>query len=177
MKLTATTIPGAFAIAFEAQSDARGYFGRTYCVETLRKAGACFAGIRKTSLSFNKQRGTLRGMHWQAAPAPEGKIVRVSAGRIFDCIVDLRRDSSTYLQSFVCELDARRHNALLIPSFCAHGFVTLEDDCTIEYAMDADYVPDLARGARWDDPAFAIEWPAAPTMIGERDRTWPDFVR
>jgi dTDP-4-dehydrorhamnose 3,5-epimerase len=176
VKLTPTKIPGAFVIEFESQGDPRGYFGRTYCVDTLRKAGAPFAGIRQTSLSFSKQRGTLRGLHWQAAPAPEGKIVRVSAGRVFDCIVDLRRDSAAYLQSFAFELDARLHNALLIPPFCAHGFLTLTDDCTVEYAMDADYVPELARGARWDDPAFGIQWPSSPTVVGERDESWADFV-
>jgi len=175
VKLTPTKIPGAFVMGFESQNDERGYFGRLYCTETLRKAGAPFGAIRQMSISFNKQRGTLRGMHWQAEPKPEGKIVRVSAGRIFDAIVDLRRDSPTYLQSFTIELDAQLHNAVLIPSLCAHGFLTLSDDCTIEYAMDADYVPELARGARWNDPAFAIEWPTSPTVIGERDKTWPDF--
>jgi dTDP-4-dehydrorhamnose 3,5-epimerase len=176
VKLIPTKIPGAFVMTFESHSDDRGYFGRVYCVETLRKAGAPFGAIRQMSISFNKQRGTLRGMHWQAEPTPEAKIVRVSAGRIFDCIVDLRRDSATYLQSFAIELDAQHHNAVLIPPLCAHGFLTLSDDCTIEYAMDADYVPDLARGARWNDPAFGIEWPALPSIVGERDQAWPDFA-
>jgi dTDP-4-dehydrorhamnose 3,5-epimerase len=176
VKLTSTNIPGAFVIAFDSQGDERGYFGRIYCVETLRNAGAPFGPIRQMSLSFTKERGTLRGLHWQAAPKPEAKTVRVSAGRIFDCIVDLRPDSPAYLQSFAIELDAQLHNALLIPPLCAHGFLTLIDDCTIEYAMDADYVPELARGARWNDPAFGIEWPALPSIIGERDKTWPDFV-
>jgi dTDP-4-dehydrorhamnose 3,5-epimerase len=163
-------------VAFESQEDGRGYFGRLYCMETLRSAGAPFGSIHQMSISFNKESGTLRGMHWQAEPKPEGKIVRVSAGRIFDCIVDLRRDSPSYLQSFTIELDARLHNALLIPPLCAHGFLTLTGDCTVEYAMDTDYAPELARGARWDDPAFAIEWPALPSVIGERDKTWADFV-
>jgi dTDP-4-dehydrorhamnose 3,5-epimerase len=176
VKLSPTKIPGAFVVQFEPQGDERGYFGRTYCMETLRSAGASFGVIRQTSISFNKNRGTLRGMHWQANPRPEGKIVRASAGRIFDCIVDLRRDSPAYLKSFAIELDARIANAVIIPPLCAHGFVTLSEDCTVEYAMDADYVPELARGARWNDPAFAIEWPALPSVIGERDKIWPDFV-
>jgi dTDP-4-dehydrorhamnose 3,5-epimerase len=171
-----TKIPGAFVSAFEARTDERGYFGRVYCMETLRKAGASLGAIRQMSISFNKQRGTLRGLHWQAEPKPEGKIVRVTAGRIFDCIVDLRRDSAAYLQSFTIELDAQHHNAIVIPSLCAHGFLTLSEDCTLEYAMDADYVPELARGVRWNDPAFAIEWPHLPSVIGERDKTWPDFL-
>ena len=176
MKLTPTKIPGAFVMGFESQRDERGYFGRTYCVDTLRKAGAPLGAIRQMSVSFNKQRGTLRGMHWQAEPKPEAKIVRVSSGRVFDCIVDLRRESATYLQAFAIELDGRSHNAVVVPALCAHGFLTLTDDCMIEYAMDADYVPELARGARWNDPVFAIDWPHLPTVIGERDRAWPDFV-
>jgi len=176
VKLLATKISGAFVIEFESQGDERGYFGRTYCLETFRDAGAPFGTIRQTSISFNKQRGTLRGMHWQAEPNREGKIVRVSGGSIFDCIVDLRRDSATYLQSFAIELDARAHNGLLIPPLCAHGFLTLTDDCTIEYAMDADYAPEAARGARWNDTAFGIKWPTTPSVINERDKTWPDFL-
>ena len=176
MNLAPTKIPGAFVMTFEPRSDERGYFGRLYCMETLRKAGAPFGAIRQMSISVNKGRGTLRGMHWQAEPKPEAKIVRVSAGRIFDCIVDLRRDSPAYLQCFTIELDARLHNAVLIPPLCAHGFLTLSEDCAVEYAMDADYVPDLARGARWNDPTFGIEWPASPSVIGERDRSWPDFA-
>jgi dTDP-4-dehydrorhamnose 3,5-epimerase len=176
MRLLETKIAGAFVIEFESQGDARGYFGRTYCFKTLRDAGAPFGTIRQMSVSFNKQRGTLRGMHWQAEPNPEAKIVRVSAGRIFDCIVDLRRVSPTYLQSFSVELDASSHNALLIPPLCGHGFLTLTDECSIEYAMDTDYAPELTRGARWNDPAFGIAWPASPAIISERDKTWPDFV-
>lgn len=176
MKLSPTKIPGAFVVKFEPQRDERGYFGRTYCMETLRNAGASFAAIRQMSISFNKDSGTLRGMHWQANPKPEGKIVRASKGRIFDCIVDLRRDSPAYLQSFAIELDAGLANAIVIPPLCAHGFLTLSEDCTVEYAMDTDYVAELARGARWNDPAFAIEWPALPSVIGERDKTWPDFI-
>jgi len=176
VKLLATKIPGAFVIEFESQGDERGYFGRTYCLETFRDAGAPFGTIRQMSVSFNKQRGTLRGMHWQTEPKREGKIVRAPAGRVLDCIVDLRRDSATYLQSFAIELDARLNNALLIPPLCAHGFVTLTDDCTIEYAMDADYAAEAARGARWNDPAFGIQWPISPSVISERDKTWPDFV-
>jgi dTDP-4-dehydrorhamnose 3,5-epimerase len=128
------------------------------------------------SVSVNAQRGTLRGMHWQAASKPEAKLVRVSAGRIFDCIVDLRPDSTTYLQWFAVELSAEFHNALLIPPLCAHGFLTLTDNCTVEYAMDAEYAPEAARGARWNDPAFGIAWPASPSLISERDKTWPELV-
>jgi len=176
VKLAPAKIPGAFTIDIAPNRDERGFFARIYCHETLRAAGAEFRTIRQTSISFNKERGTLRGMHWQAEPAPEGKIVRAISGRIFDCIVDLRRDSATYLQWFGITLDAAVHNALLIPPGCAHGFLTLEDDCTVEYTMDADYAPALARGVRWNDPKFGIAWPAQPLAMSERDRTWPDFV-
>jgi len=176
VKLTPTRVAGAFAIEIEPLRDERGYFARLYCFETLRKSGAQFGTIRQTSISFNATRGTLRGLHFQAEPAQEGKIVRASRGRIFDCIVDLRRDSPTHRQWFGIELDAAAQNALLIPPGCAHGFLTLEDDCAVEYMMDADYVPQLARGCRWNDPAFGIAWPAAPVSMSERDRTWPDYA-
>jgi dTDP-4-dehydrorhamnose 3,5-epimerase len=176
VKLIPTAIPGAFSILIEPHGDERGFFARTYCAETLKRASAQFGTIRQTSISFNAQKGTLRGLHWQAAPKPEGKIVRASRGRIFDCIVDLRRDSPTYLNAFGIVLDAAAHNALLIPQGCAHGFLTLEENCAVEYFMDADYAPELARGCRWNDPAFAIAWPAEPLAMSERDRTWPDFM-
>ena len=176
VKLTPTKIPGVLAIEIEPLIDERGFFARTYCVETLRSAGAALGTIRQTSISFNTQRGTLRGMHWQADPRPEGKIVRAASGRIFDAIVDLRRQSPTYRSWFGTELDAKAQNALLIPPGCAHGFLTLEENCAIEYIMDADYIPALARGCRWNDPAFGIEWPFAPANMSERDKNWPDFV-
>ena len=176
MKLTPTKIPGALIVEIEPLADERGFFARTYCFETLRAAGAPFGTIRQTSISLNAGQGTLRGMHWQADPHPEGKIVRMASGRIFDAIVDLRRDSPTYRSWFGIELDAAAQNALLIPPGCAHGFLTLVENCAVEYVMDADYVPDLARGCRWNDPAFGIEWPSAPLAMSERDKTWPDFA-
>ena len=177
MKLVATKIAGAFVLEIEPIADERGYFARTYCHETLRAAGAQFGSIRQTSVSHNKVRGTLRGLHWQAEPKPESKIVRVTAGRIYDVVVDLRRGSPTYCDWFGLELDARGNAALLIPTGCAHGLLTLEPDCTVEYAMDADFAPDFQRGASWDDSAFGIVWPFAPVAISERDRAWPRFVR
>jgi dTDP-4-dehydrorhamnose 3,5-epimerase len=176
MKLTPTKIPGAFVIEIEPVTDERGFFARIYCQETFRAAGAVFGGIRQTSISCNTQRGTLRGLHWQAETKPEAKIVRASAGRVFDVVVDLRRGSPSYCDWFGLELEARRHTALLIPPGCAHGFLTLEDGCTVDYMMDADYAPECARGVRWDDPAFGIVWPFAPLTMNARDRTWPNFA-
>ena len=177
MKVIATKIPGVLVLDIEPIGDERGFFARTYCSETLRAGGAAFGSIRQTSISFNTERGTLRGLHWQAESSPEAKIVRVSSGRIFDVAVDLRPASPAYCKWFGVELDARRHNALLVPAGCAHGFLTLENDCTVEYAMDADYAPECARGCRWDDPAFGIAWPFAPAAMSERDRSWPRFTR
>jgi dTDP-4-dehydrorhamnose 3,5-epimerase len=176
VKLTTTKIPGALVVEIEPLGDERGFFARTYCFDTLRAAGAPFGVIRQTSISFNVRRGTLRGMHWQAEPHGEAKIVRASAGRIFDVIADLRPESPTYRSWFAIELDADAQNGILIPPGCAHGFLTLEENCTVEYTMDTDYAPGFARGCRWNDPAFGIEWPFAPRTISERDKTWPDFA-
>jgi dTDP-4-dehydrorhamnose 3,5-epimerase len=176
VKLTPTKIPGALVVEIEPLVDERGFFARTYCAETLRAAGASFGTIRQTSISVNAKRGTLRGMHWQADPHPEGKIVRAASGRIFDAIVDLRPQSPAYRSWFGIELDAKTQNALLIPPGCAHGFLTIEENCAIEYVMDADYVPGLSRGCRWNDPAFGIKWPFAPMAMSERDKTWADFA-
>lgn len=175
VKLEPMPIGGVFRITLEPASDERGYFARTYCFETLRKAGAPFGTIRQMSLSHNPKRETLRGLHYQSLEKPEAKIVRVTKGRIFDVALDLRRNSATYLNWCHAELDAKDHDALLIPPGCAHGFLTLEDDTAVEYAMDADFDAGLARGCRWNDPAFAIAWPLQPRVIGARDRSWPDF--
>jgi dTDP-4-dehydrorhamnose 3,5-epimerase len=176
VKLHPTKLQGVYLIVVAPLADARGNFARTFCVETLRRAGAAFGPVRQMSISVNDRKATLRGLHWQAGPRPEAKIVRPVRGRIFDVALDLRPASPSFKQWFGVELNAAHQNALLIPQGCAHGFVTLQDDCAIEYVMDADFDPALARGARWDDPAFAIAWPLLPAMIGERDRVWPDFV-
>ena len=176
MNLEATSIPGAFLIVTEPIHDERGFFTRTYCSETFRKAGAPFGSIRQTSISFNTSERTLRGMHWQNEPASEGKVVRVMAGRIFDVIVDLRDKSPRYLKWFGVELSSGPYGAILVPPGCAHGFVTLEPNCTVEYQMDTVYEPGLARGFRWDDPAVGIQWPEQPKVVSERDRNWPDLT-
>jgi dTDP-4-dehydrorhamnose 3,5-epimerase len=175
MKLQPTVIIGVFQIALEPIGDERGLFARSYCFESLRRAGAQFGAIRQMSISFNPRIGTLRGLHYQSLEKPEGKIVRVISGRIFDVALDLREQSSTYLRWCHAELGADAHDALLIPPGCAHGFLTLEDDTTVEYAMDADFDARLACGCRWNDPRFGIAWPFEPRLIGERDRNWPDF--
>lgn len=175
MILKPTAIAGAFVVEIEPRADERGFFARTYCVEELHAGGAAVGPLRQTSISFNLKRGTLRGMHWQAETAAENKLVRASSGRAFDVFVDIRPASASYLKWIGVELDASRHNAVFIPKGCAHGFLTLTDNVRLEYAMDIAHAPDEARGARWNDPAFAIQWPFEPLVMGARDLAWPDF--
>jgi dTDP-4-dehydrorhamnose 3,5-epimerase len=175
VKIEPTSIPGLFQVSIMPHADERGLFARTYCAQEFEAAGTGFGPIRQTSLSANARSGTLRGMHWQAAPAREGKLVRPARGRIFDAVVDLRPDSPAFKRWYGKVLDAALHDALLIPPLCAHGFLTLEDETLVEYAMDCDFSPEHSRGVRYDDPAFDIQWPAAPAVISERDRSYPDF--
>jgi dTDP-4-dehydrorhamnose 3,5-epimerase len=175
VKFTPTLIPGVVKIEPEPQADERGSFGRTYCEATFRKHGLEPVGIQ-CNISANTKRGTLRGLHYQAPPAEEAKLVRCLRGRLFDVAVDLRPDSPAFRQWLGVELDAEEGRALYIPRGCAHGFLTLADDTAVYYQMGAEYAPDLARGVRWNDPAFAISWPYAPLHISPRDAAFPDFV-
>jgi dTDP-4-dehydrorhamnose 3,5-epimerase len=176
MRVEPTRLHGVFLITAIPNRDERGFFVRTYCFETFRRYGTSFGNVRQTSISFNRFARTLRGLHWQAEEKPEGKIVRALQGCVFDVIVDLRRDSATYCQWIATELDGDAYNAVLIPPGCAHGFLTLVENCTVEYVMDTDYDQNLARGCRWNDPAFDIRWPFCPVVISERDKNWPDFA-
>lgn len=175
MKIVPAAIAGVFVIESEPAADERGSFGRTYCRQEFRKSGLSFGGITQMSRSRNIAKGTLRGLHWQAEPRAENKLVRVARGRIYDVAVDIRPASPTFRRWLALELDAENGKALLIPKGCAHGFITLEPDTLVDYAMDEDYAPEQARGARWDDPAFGISWPAIPAAIAPRDLAWPDF--
>lgn len=174
MKFTATAVAGAFLVEPEILADERGSFFRTFCAEAFVAQGLA-ATYPQCNVSANRKRGTLRGLHFQAGPAAEAKLVRATHGRVFDVAVDLRPDSPSYRKWAAVELDAARHNAFYIPTGCAHGFLTLEDDSALFYQMSAAYVPGLARGVRWDDPAFAIAWPFAPGIISARDAAYPDF--
>jgi len=175
MILRDTGIAGVVEIDAEAQADERGFFARAFCIDELAAHGIDFTVVQ-ANLSGNAAAGTLRGMHWQAAPQPDPKIVRCVRGRIFDVALDLRPDSPTRGRWTACELDAERRNALHIPAGCAHGFLTLTDDCELLYLMGAPFVAGLARGVRWNDPAFAIDWPADPAVIAPRDANYPDFT-
>jgi dTDP-4-dehydrorhamnose 3,5-epimerase len=169
-----TVLKGAFVIEPERREDFRGFFARTFCEAEFAKYGLN-TRVVQSSISFSQQKGTLRGMHYQAAPFEETKLVRCTMGSIHDVIIDLRAESPTYKRSVGVELSAQNRKALYIPRGFAHGFQTLEDNCEILYQMSVEYSPDHARGVRWNDPAFGIEWPPAERVMNDRDRTYPDF--
>ena len=175
MIFTETKLPGAFEIELERKADDRGFFARTWCAREFAEHGLGTT-LAQCNISFNAHKGTLRGMHWQAAPFEEAKLVRCSAGAIYDVIVDLRPGSPAYLQHVGVELTAERGNMLYVPEGLAHGFLTLEPATEVFYQMSEFYTPEAARGIRYDDPLFGIVWPAPVAMIAERDATYPDFV-
>jgi len=164
MKCTALAVPGAFLVDVEPQEDERGFFARTYCREEFARLGVEFP-VGQCSVSGNRAEHTLRGMHYQAAPCPETKLVRCTAGRVWDCVVDLRPASPAYKRWAAAELSAANHRALLVPEYCAHGFLTLAPDTELLYVISAPFVPACARGVRWNDPAFGIAWPAEPRVL------------
>ena len=169
-----TGLEGLVLVELESVSDERGTFARTFDAAEWEARGMC-ARVLQCNLSRNVRRGTLRGLHYQEAPHGETKLVRCSRGAIFDVAVDLRRDSPTFLRWFGAELSGENGRMLHIPAGFAHGFLTLADDSEVLYQMSDVYVPEAARGVRWDDAAFAIEWPGPPAVISERDRNYPDF--
>ncbi|WP_420100951.1 dTDP-4-dehydrorhamnose 3,5-epimerase [Bosea sp. (in: a-proteobacteria)] len=174
MIFRSTPIPGAFVVDIEPRADDRGMFARTMCRDEFAKAGLP-SDFVQMNISVNRRRNTLRGMHYQAEPHPEGKLVRCTRGAIFDAFVDLRPNSPTLGRWFGTELTQDNSRALYVPCGCAHGFQTLVDDSDVLYAMSESYHPDLARGVRWNDPAFAIRWPLSDPLMSERDASYPDF--
>lgn len=169
-----TSLVGAFVIEIERNEDERGFFARTWSKTDLETHGLS-TKIVQCSVSLNHRRGTLRGIHYQVAPFEEVKIVRCTRGAIYDVIVDLRRGSKTYLKWFAVELTAQNHTMLYVPAGVAHGFLTTMDATEVYYEISEEYSPDHARGVRWNDPLFGIQWPVPVTTISERDRTCPDF--
>jgi len=167
-----TGLAGLCVVRPVKRADSRGFFARLWCAEAFAAAGLDFVP-RQISASFNREAGTLRGLHWQAAPHGETKLVRATRGRIWDVAVDLRAGSPTRWAWFGLELHAPEHVALLIPPGFAHGFVTLSDDAEVLYCIDTPYVPQAACGARYDDPAFGVGWPRAPAVVADRDLQWP----
>jgi dTDP-4-dehydrorhamnose 3,5-epimerase len=174
MNIRPTALAGVLVVCPTVNTDDRGLLARTYDAASFAAAGLPTAWPQ-CNTSLNARKGTLRGLHYQAEPRPDPKLVRCTRGRIFDVAVDLRKNSATFGRWIGVELSADNREALAIPAGCAHGFLTLEDDCEVFYMMGEVYVPELARGVRWSDPAFAIAWPAAPVTMSDRDASWPDF--
>jgi dTDP-4-dehydrorhamnose 3,5-epimerase len=168
-----TWVTGVFLIEPERIYDERGFFARTWCQHECEAHGLNTA-LAQCNLSFNRHKGTLRGMHYQAPPHEEAKLVRCTMGAIYDVAIDLRRESSTFAAHVGVILSAENRRMLYVPEGCAHGFLTLEDNTEVAYQMSEFYVPQASRGVRWDDPAFGIRWPGEVRVIAERDRTYPD---
>jgi dTDP-4-dehydrorhamnose 3,5-epimerase len=169
-----TKLPGVFEIHIESKPDERGFFARTWCQEEFEARGLN-GRLVQCSISFNKRKGTLRGMHYQAAPHAETKLVRCSRGAIYDVVLDLRPQSPTFKDWIGVVLAAEERNMIHVPEGCPHGFLTLEDESEVSYQMSEFWNAESARGVRWDDPAFRIGWPERVEVISERDRTYPDF--
>lgn len=178
MKLHETPLPGAFVIELDLLGDERGWFARTYDEAQFRDRGLDPVGVQ-CNASFNARRDTLRGLHYQADPHGEAKLVRCVRGAIWDVAVDLRPDSPTYCGWHAVELTADNHRGFYLPKGIAHGFQTLTDGCEVLYMMGHPYVPEAGRGVRFDDPAFGIEWPptGGARTVSEKDRSYPDFRR
>ena len=169
-----TELPGAFVIELQKYEDERGFFARTWCQKEFEARGLNPRMVQ-CNVSFNKLKGTVRGMHYQVAPCGEAKLVRCTRGAICDVIIDLRRESVTYKQHVSEVLSSNNYKALFIPEGFAHGFQTLEDNCEVFYQMSAFYSPEHQRGIRYNDPAFEINWPIKTTVISDRDSNYEDF--
>ena len=174
MEFHSTELRDAYLVQLEPARDNRGYFARTFCVTEFAAHGL-ESQYRQHSISFSARRGTLRGMHYQRDPHSEAKLVRCTQGVILDVIIDIRPDSPTYRRWQQFELSSVNGRQLYIPKGFAHGFQTLSNDVEVNYLISAPYKPELARGIRYDDPAFGISWPLSVTEISERDLHWPDF--
>ena len=174
MRFAETRLPGVFVVEPERLEDERGFFARTWCRNEFEARGLN-GRLVQCSISYNAERGTLRGMHHQAAPHAEAKLVRCTMGAIYDVIIDLRPGSPTYKQWLAVTLTARNRTMLYVPEGCSHGFLTLADHTEVFYQMSAFYAPQSAVGIRWNDPTFNIAWPEAVTRISDRDRQLADF--
>jgi dTDP-4-dehydrorhamnose 3,5-epimerase len=174
MKFHETPCAGSYLIELEPFADDRGFFARAFCAREFSERGLVSAFLQVNN-SFSARRGTLRGMHFQLPPRAETKMVRCVRGALWDCLLDLRTDSPTRGRWYGTELSAENRKMLYVPKGFAHGFITLCDDTEMLYFVDEVYDPGLERGVRWDDAAFGIEWPIAPTVISEKDRRIPDY--
>ena len=174
MRFRETELQGAFIIELQKYEDERGFFARCWCQREFESHGLNPRTVQ-CNVSFNKVKGTLRGMHYQVAPHAETKLVRCTRGAIYDVIIDLRRESPTYKRYVSEVLSSTNYKTLFIPEGCAHGFQTLEDNSEVFYQMSEFYSPEHQRGLRYNDPAFRINWPIDATVISDRDRNYEDF--
>ena len=176
MIFRSTNLAGAFVIELQEHTDERGFFARSWCSEEF-KAHGLNPRLVQCNISFNRAKGTLRGMHYQGEPFAEAKLVRCTRGSLFDVAIDLRPASPTYGSVLSEVLSEDNRFAMYIPEGCAHGFQTLEDDTEIFYQMSEFYSPEHQTGVRYDDPAFGIRWPLANPIMNARDRTLPRFIK
>jgi dTDP-4-dehydrorhamnose 3,5-epimerase len=174
MKFRETELEGAYVVDLERREDSRGFFARSWCSEEFERQGLVGRMVQ-ANVSYNRKRGTLRGMHYQVAPRAETKLVRCTRGSIYDVIIDLRPDSRTRNRWIGVELRADEYRMLYVPEGVAHGFQVLEDDTEVTYQVSNPYTPAAERGIRWNDPAFGIRWPLAVDIISDKDASWPDF--
>lgn len=174
MKITKTKIERVVVIEPEPREDSRGYFARVFAKEELEKEGISFS-IVHINRSKTKQKGTIRGIHYQKVPKQEDKIIQCLEGKIFDVAVDLRADSRTYGQWVGQILDPENKKMFLVPKGCGHAFQTLEENTVVEYFVTEYYAPDFESGIRYNDPKFNIAWPIKETIVSEKDANWPDF--
>lgn len=176
MIFTDTALPGVIVVDLDPREDERGFFARAWCRKEFEDHGLN-AELVQCNVSFNHRRGTLRGMHYQEEPHSEVKLVRCTRGAIYDVAVDLRPNSPTWMRWTGVELTAENRRMLYVPEGFAHGYQTLDDETEVFYQVSEFYAPDSERGLRWNDPAFAIEWPHADRrLISDKDRSWPDYV-
>jgi|SRR4051794_2169782 dTDP-4-dehydrorhamnose 3,5-epimerase len=176
MRFIETPINGTWIVDLEKLEDDRGFFGRSFCQNEFRERGLRNT-IAQSNVSFNRKRGTIRGMHYQAPPYGEAKLVRCTQGAIWDVVVDLRPNSHTFKRWYGVELSAENRRSLYIPEDMAHGFQTLTDDAEVLYLMSEFYHSSSAMGVRWNDPLFDIHWPIPHPILSERDRAFPDFIK
>lgn len=174
MIFTETELKGAYILEIKKMEDERGFFGRSWCKREMEEHGLN-GNVVQTNVSYNKVKGTFRGMHFQRAPHQETKLVRCTKGAILDVIIDLRPASPTYKKWIAVELTEQNHKMLYVPEDFAHGFVTLEDNTEVTYQVTQFYTPGAEGGLRWNDPAFGIQLPLTPTVISAKDAAWADF--
>lgn len=174
MTFTETDLKGAYIIELNKLEDERGFFARTWCKNEFESQGLNTVFVQ-ANMSTNKVQGTLRGMHYQISPYEETKLIRCTKGAIYDVIIDLRPESSTYKKWIGVNLTSDNYKILYVPENFAHGFITLQDDTEVSYQVSQFYAPGSERGARYNDPAFGINWPSYISVISEKDKNWPDF--